>query len=222
MALEERHPEVTGSATQQALDGLVKVLREVAGQKLVAAVGPPDTPLSTRPDVLVTPLSLNRVGRSRRAGALLDLELAVAVEVGGPDVLGLTERLLAVAERTSHARVEPLPADRPGFGFVITLPVSVTVTEPSGPPVSQVVVESLPLVAVTGTVVDAGGVAQPGVEVQSNPAHLQTTTDAAGRFALAVLAPTTLTIARGDRAATFEVPPVPTELRLILPNHQGG
>jgi hypothetical protein len=173
--------------------------------------------------VLVTPLSLTRVGRSRRADSLLDLELTVAVEAGGSDVLDLTERLLLAAEATPHARLEALPPDRTGFGFVIAVGVSIAVAEPTGPPVKERVVTVQPLVAVTGTVVDSDGVALTGVEVRSSLTRQQTITDGAGRFALAGLAqPTSLTISRGARRVTLEVPADPTGLRLVLPNHEGG
>lgn len=223
MALEEPRPGVAVSATQQALDGLVKALSAVVDGARVTVVRPGADPPAERPDVSVTPLSLSRVGRSRRVGSLLDLELAAAVEVGGDDVLGLAERLLLAAEGTPHARIDPLPTDRPGFGFVITVGVSVAVAEPTGPPVREPIVEVQPLVALTGTVVDPDGVAQAGVEVRSGLTRQQTITDSAGRFALAGLArPTSLTISRGARSATLDVPADPTGLRFVLPNHEGG
>ncbi|MCA0308964.1 MAG: carboxypeptidase-like regulatory domain-containing protein [Actinobacteria bacterium] len=211
------------SATQEALDGLVTILTAAsgtAGLQLARPGRPHDGP---RPAVLVTPLSLDRVGRSRRAGALLDLELRVAVETSGDDVLGLTEALLLAAESVTHTRLESLPQDRPGFGFLIGLPVSVAVPEPTAPPVEQVVVDLQPLVALTGTVVDPDGAAVPGAEVSSGLTRQRVTTDAAGAFSLPGLSrPTTLTVSRGARRATVEVPASPTGLRLVLPNHEGG
>lgn len=134
-----------GSVTQQAFDDLLGVLSEAAGQAGVA--GPATTVLDTAepPAVVATPLSLVRVGRSRRLGALLDLELAVAVEVSGSDALSLTEQLLLAIELSPHSRIEPLPAGRAGLGFVVVQPVSVAITEPTGPPVREPVVEVHPL-----------------------------------------------------------------------------
>jgi hypothetical protein len=176
-----------------------------------------------RPDVLLTPLSLTRVGRSRRVGSLLDLELSVAVEASGDDVLDLAERLMLAAETAPHARLDPLPADRPGFGFVMAVGVSVDVTEPTGPQVQVVEVDVEPLIAITGVVVDPDGAALAAVDVHSSLTRQQTTTDATGRFALTGLSrPTTLTISRGARHATVDVPAEPTGLRLVLPNHEGG
>ncbi len=127
-----------GSVTQQAFDALLGVLTEAAGE---AGVATSPTGSGERPPVLATPVSLLRVGRSRRLGSLLDLELATAVEVSGEDVLGLTERLLLAAETSPRSRIEPLPRDRSGFGFVVVQTVSVAVTEPTAPLVREPVVE---------------------------------------------------------------------------------
>lgn len=211
------------SATQTALDGLVGALAAVVPGGSVAVARPGGATPGDRADVQVTPLSITRVGRSRRLGALLDLELAVAVEAGGRDVLELTEQLLLAAEAAPHARIDPLPPDRPGFGFVVVLAVSITLPEPSGPPVRERIVSVQPLSAVTGLVVDADGAGVAGVEVRSSLTRQQVTTDAAGRFTLPGLAqPTTLTISRGARRTTLDVPAEPTGLRVVLPNHEGG
>jgi len=211
------------SATQRALDGLAKTLSDAVDGARFAIVRPGEEPPAEQPDVLLTPLSLTRVGRSRRQGSLLDLELSVAVEASGGDVLDLAERLLLAAETTPHARLDPLPADRPGFGFVIAVGVSVDVTEPTGPPVKVVEVEVQPVVAITGVVVDPDGVALAAVEVHSSLTRQQTTTDVTGRFALTGLSrPTTLTVSRGARHATVDVPAEPTWLRVVLPNQEGG
>ena len=211
------------SATQRALDGLAKTLSDAVDGARFAIVRPGEEPPAEQPDVLLTPLSLTRVGRSRRQGSLLDLELSVAVEAYGGDVLDLAERLLLAAETTPHARLDPLPADRPGFGFVIAVGVSVDVTEPTGPPVKVVEVEVQPLVAITGVVVDPDGVPLASVEVHSSLTRQQTTTDVTGRFALTGLSrPTTLTVSRGARHATVDVPAEPTRLHVVLPNQEGG
>lgn len=210
-----------GSVTQRTFEALLGLLTDAAGEARLAVAGEDGAP--ERPDVLVTPLSLARVGRSRRLGALLDLELAVAVEVAGDDVLPLTERLLLAAEASAHSRIDPLPADRTGFGFVVVLAISVALTEPSGPPVREPVVEVHPLQAITGTVVDPDGTALRGVEVSSSLTRQRTTTDEAGRFSLPGIAqPTTLTASRGPRRATLDVSDEATGLRIVLPAHEGS
>ncbi|MDQ7994006.1 MAG: carboxypeptidase-like regulatory domain-containing protein, partial [Propionicimonas sp.] len=211
------------SVTQRAFDGLVKVLTSAAGTATTGVGRLGAAPPDDRPDVLLTPLSLTRVGRSRRLGALLDLELAVAVEAAGDDVLDLTERLLAAAESAPGVRVGPLPEPAAGFGFVAVLAVSVPVAEPTGPPVEESVVEVHSLAAVTGVVVGPDGAALPDVEVHSSLTRQRATTDAAGRFSLPGLPrPTTLTVSRGPRRTTLEVPDEPDGLRIVLPSHEGS
>lgn len=211
------------SVTRQVLDGLARALADAVGEGRVTTARPGADPPAEPAEVTLTPVSLVRVGRSRRGESRLDLELTVAVEAGGDQALDLAEDLLLAAEATAHARIEPLPPGRPGLGFQVVLPVSVVVAEPSGPPVRERVVQVQPLVAVTGVVVDTDGVALTGVEVRSGLTRQQTVTDAAGRFALTGLPrPSSLTISRGARRATLEVPADPTGLRLVLPNHEGG
>jgi len=211
------------SVTQQVFDGLVRVLSEAAGKAGTRVGQAVAAPPEDRPEVLVTPLTLTRVGRSRRLGSLLDLELAVAVEVAGDDVLALTERLLVAAESGPHLRIGPLPDPTTGFGFVVVLGVSVPVTEPSGPPVEESVVHLHSLAAITGVVVGPDGRALPDVEVHSSLTRQRTTTDAAGRFSLPGLPrPTTLTVSRGARSTSYEVPDEPAGLRIVLPSHEGS
>ncbi|MGC3955434.1 MAG: carboxypeptidase-like regulatory domain-containing protein [Propionicimonas sp.] len=163
------------------------------------------------------------MGRSRGRGAQLDLALTVAVHTGGEDVLDLTERLLAAAEQTTHLRIEPLPVPADGFGFLVTVAVGVPLDEPSGPPVKESVVQLHPLATISGTVVDPAGVALPDVEVRSSLTRQQTTTDAAGRFTLPGLpSPTTLTLHRGSHRTSLDVPGPATDLRIVLPTHEGS
>ena len=211
------------SVTQRALDQLVSILTAAAqpAEVVVARPGAPAPP--DRPPALVTPLSLQRIGRSRRSGSLLDLELAVAVEVAGADVLSLTERLLSAAEAAPHLRIEPLPPERPGFGFVVALGAGVPIIEPSGPPVREPIVHVHSLLTLTGTVIGPDGAAVPGVAVASSLTRQQTTTDAAGGFSLPGLSrPTVLTVSRGSRRATVDVPADTTALRVVLPTHEGS
>ena len=98
MALEGPHPESATSTTQQAFDGVVGILTAAAADRPVTIGTLGGLPPTDIHDVLISPLSLTRVGRSRRAGSLLDLELAVAVQVGGESVRTLTERMLLAVE----------------------------------------------------------------------------------------------------------------------------
>lgn len=129
------------SVTQRVFHALVDTLTTAARPASASTTSGIGAAPDAAADVRISPLSLTRLGRSRRLGPLLDLELAVAVEVGSDDVLALTERLLLAAEAAPHLRIEPLPAQRPGFGFVVVLGVSVEVPEPVAPAVREVQVE---------------------------------------------------------------------------------
>lgn len=123
-------------ASRQALEAVVALLQAVASPAVVTL-----THEDAEPAVAVTPLSLVRVGRSRREGALLDLQLTLAVAARGPDALSVVERLLVAAETSPHIAVGPLPSDRPGLGFTLTVGVSVPISEPTGPQVLTPVVD---------------------------------------------------------------------------------
>ena len=93
-------------------------------------------------EVVLTPVALRRVGRSRRDGALLDLELTVAVTTLGPDAIDHLEQLLVLAE-TRGLTVWAPPAP-PVLGLTLALPVTVSIDEPTGPRVDTVVVDVRP------------------------------------------------------------------------------
>ncbi len=107
----------------------------LAGSDLQAT--PADSEGSDR--VTATPTALRRIGRSRRGGALLDLELSVRVDVTGPGALDLLERILLLAETGGMTvGTDPEPAS---LGLTLVLPVTVPLDEPTGPPVITTVVE---------------------------------------------------------------------------------
>ena len=122
---------------------------------LTSAVSPTTVHLSSDPtpsdtaNVVVELLDLRRIGRSRRDGSLLDLELLTAVHATGPTALDLVEQMLVALEPHRYD-VEPLPAAarrpdprapgvEPGveLGFQLRIPVSVPMTEPDAPLVTQ-------------------------------------------------------------------------------------
>lgn len=138
------------SATQRALDGLVEAFSRIPGAR-VAVVRPGLANPADSSNVVLSPLTLTRVGRSRRAGSLLDLELVVAVEASGETIFDLTEQLLLIAETLPHTRLDPLPENRSGFGLVIGVGVSLDVLEPTGPPVREVEVDVHPLTPAEST-----------------------------------------------------------------------
>ena len=132
---------------RRALDSLHAMITDAVSP---AVVGLADAPTDAdepggEPAVLLTPIALRRVGRSRRHGALLDLELTVAVVTRGPDALDHLESLLVLAETTGlTATPATMTADQPVLGLTLTLPVTVPIEETTGPPVEIVSVDLRP------------------------------------------------------------------------------
>ncbi|MGD8214037.1 hypothetical protein [Aestuariimicrobium sp. Y1814] len=128
---------------RRALDSLRATITDAVSPAVVGLADAPNDGIE--PAVLLTPVALRRVGRSRRHGALLDLELTVAVLTRGPDALDHLESLLVLAETTGlTATPADSAGDQPGLGLTLTLPVTVPLDEPTGPPVETVVVELQP------------------------------------------------------------------------------
>lgn len=197
------------SAAQRALEAVLAHLSQAVEPVRVSTDDGP---------VVVRPAALARAGRSRRNGALLDLELTVLVTVADLEPLPLLESLLLAAETHPHVAVGPLPADVPGLGFSLVLPVTVPLPEPSAPPVTDVAVELHPLTTLAGTVLDATGRGVPGAEVVSSTTRQRVRTDASGGFQLiATGTPTTVTATKENRTATAGVEPGADPVRLVLP-----
>lgn len=93
-------------------------------------------------DVSIIPVSVDRVGRSRRDGPILDLQLTVAVVCTGPSNVDVVEDLFAALEPHSNYSIGPLdwpvtPPDAAGLGFRVSVTVPVRLAEPHGPPVKE-------------------------------------------------------------------------------------
>ena len=125
--------------TRRALEALLATLTE--------SVHPAPTGLAGMApegaEVVITPVGLRRVGRSRRDGALLDLELTVTVAATGPDALDHLERLLITAE--THGMTVGTPPSPSALGLTLSVPVAVALAEPTAPRVETVVVDVRPL-----------------------------------------------------------------------------
>lgn len=199
------------SVAQQALDALMIRLSSVAAQAGVASD-------ATDAAVQVRPASLARVGRSRREGALLDLELTVTITVTDPKPLPLLEALLLAAESMPHTAIGPLPAGQRGLGFTLALLVTVPIAEPSGPRVTETVIEIHPLSNLSGQVVDGDGRGVPAAEVTSTITRQRVSTTSAGGFQmLATGRPVTLTATKGGRSASVNFEPGSHPVRIVLP-----
>jgi hypothetical protein len=179
------------SAARTALLGLVSALAAAVDPETVA-VDDDGTQAGKEPAVLVRADSLTRVGRSRRDGALLDLELVSTVRSRGPRALELTEQMLTALERESRYTAEPVPAPAPpasagGLGFQVRMLVPVRLDEPAAPRVTKPIGLDLRLVrSLAGVVVDSAGQGVSSAQVSAAVGGGPSTTDPDGRFRLLV------------------------------------
>lgn len=138
--------------------------------------------------VIVRVLALERIGRSRRDGPLLDLELAAGVSCTGPRSLENLEQMLAAVENTSRYSVAPLApeiAAAAGLGFLVRVPVTLRLTEPSGPAILEPVhVTTVVGRRLSGVVVGPDGRGIAGVSIRSRASSVSVASDTTGRFTL--------------------------------------
>lgn len=173
------------SVVRSSLSTLVSVLAEAVAPDPVGVWDGGSLP--TDP-VVVRVVTLDRIGRSRRDGPVLDLELAAAVSCTGPRSLENLEQMLAAVENTSRYSVAPLTADghtTGALGFLVRVPVTLHLTEPGGPPIRE------PLQVTTvigrqlrGVVVGPDGHGLAGASIRSQASAVTVASDRAGRFTL--------------------------------------
>lgn len=218
---------MTVSTARRALETLLAALAEAVRPATVglgASPGPASGVTSTDApgtEVMVIPTGLRRVGRSRRGGALLDLELTVTVVTSGPDALDHLERVLILAE--TNGITVGAPPEPPVLGLTLSLPVSVTLPEPTGPRVTTPVVELHPLRVLAGSVLTADGHGAAGVAVSSRLTGQVVHTDPAGRFQLVGTGlPTTVTATSGPLSASVEVAADAATIEIELPSPPEG
>jgi len=177
------------SAARAVLDAFVALL-SAAGDPVPVAVGHGggDDGTEGADRVTVGVLALERVGRSHRRGAVLDLCLVVDVAVAGPAAVETAERLLVALERgPGGAATSPVAvAYGPGvLGFTARLPVAVPLDEPTPPLVTQPpVVEVGVADPIVGRLVDAQGRGISGAVVRSASSGTVVTTGEGGGFRL--------------------------------------
>jgi len=173
---------------------------------------------------VVRPVALERVGRSRRGGAILDLELTLEVTTHGPEALATIERHFVTIEQSHLAARAESSFDRRPSGFdaapalrlLVVAPVSVSLTEPRAPLVTQQpVVEVHFVTQLDGVLLDTENLPIAGAVVRLATTGVTSVSDKAGRFQLLTTtgargpAPIEVTV-RGHRYST-EVEPRPTE-----------
>lgn len=138
--------------------------------------------------VAVRALALNRVGRSRRAGPVLDLELAVSVICTGDQRLENLEKLMITIEGGSRYSTSALdrglsPTTPAGIGFQVQVPVSISIEEPKAPLVREPLQVKMQVGRqITGVVIDTNGNGLGGARVRSAASSVAVTCDQRGRF----------------------------------------
>lgn len=144
---------------------------------------PPDSPVTIRPT------ALTRVGRSRRDGPVLDLELTARVDCRGPRRLDNLEKLLIAVERHSQYTTVMAPESgarkeaEPGLGFLILIPVSVHVEEPSGPPVREpLITRTVVGRTISGRLMDSHNNGIPHARIRVHSSANAVVSDDSGRF----------------------------------------
>ncbi|MEZ2390540.1 hypothetical protein AB6813_13510 [bacterium RCC_150] len=142
--------------------------------------------------ITVHAVAVHRVGRSRREGPLLELELKVAVECHGPTQLDNMEKLLLAVEHNSQYSVvsngeiqqdEYDSSIRDGLGFLVRVPVALRFDEPVGPLMTE------PLVAsptsgrrIHGRLVDVHNKGIPDAYIRPHSAAAAVVSDPTGHF----------------------------------------
>ncbi|MEE2568865.1 carboxypeptidase-like regulatory domain-containing protein [Pseudarthrobacter sp. J64] len=158
--------------------------RSGAGESLSGESDDPDDPSGTT----IRPTALTRVGRSRRDGPVLDLELTARIECRGPNQLDNLEKLLLAVEHHSQYATAPVPetpigSDRETLGFLVRIPVSVRLEEPSGPPVREPLITRLEAGrTISGRVLDSHNNGIPHARIRVHSSANAVVSDDSGRF----------------------------------------
>ncbi|MBB5641931.1 hypothetical protein [Cryobacterium roopkundense] len=179
------------SVVRSSLSALVSVLAEAVAPDSVGVSdggGPGSTDAVPTDPVIVRVLTLERIGRSRRDGPVLDLELSAAVSCTGPRSLENAEQMLTAVENTSRYSVAPLTPEASsaaGLGFLVRVPVTLRLTEPSGPAILEPVhVTTMVGRRLSGVVVGPDGRGIAGVSIRSRASSVSVASDTTGRFTL--------------------------------------
>lgn len=179
---------------RSSLTELLGVLSDAVSPARVRFSDGAEAPEDAEPDAAVTvhPVALNRVGRSRRAGAVLDLELKVAVECHGPKQLDNMEQLLLALEHNSQYSIvskgefeagEYAASVRRGLGFLVRIPVALRFEEPSGPPVLEPLIASMDVARrIHGRLVDVHNKGIPDAYIHAHSSATAVVSDATGHF----------------------------------------
>ncbi len=185
---------VTVGVVRSSLTELLGILSDAVSPERVRFDDGSEPPSGQPSDAAVTvhAVALNRVGRSRREGPLLDLELKVAVECHGPTQLDNMEKLLLALEQNTQYSVvssgefQPDEYDsgiRQGLGFLIRVPVGIRLDEPFGPPVTEPLIASTTVARrIHGRLVDVHNKGIPDAYIRPHSSAAAVVSDPTGHF----------------------------------------
>ena len=175
------------SVVRTELAALVEILRSAVPPDDVRLVDDDENAREPAP-VAVRAIALSRVGRSRRAGPVLDLELAVSVVCTGDQRLENLERLITTIEGGSRYSTSTLdrrwpPATPAGIGFQVQVPVAIPLDEPMAVAVREPLQVKMQVGRhLTGVVIDTHGNGLGGARVRSAASSVAVACDPQGRF----------------------------------------
>ena len=171
------------SVVRSSLDALMGVLADSVAP---VPVGIDDGGTPSTDPVVVRVIGLDRIGRSRRDGPVLDLELSAAVRCTGPKCLEHVEQMLRAVETQTHFDTATLPVTTPaesGIGFLVRVPVTLRLSEPEGPSISTPLeIHTVIGRSLEGVLVGADGSGIGGARIRSSASAVSTSTDSAGHF----------------------------------------
>jgi hypothetical protein len=174
----------TVSALRTSLSQLVDVLADAVAPD---TVGISDGGAAPVDPVVVRVVSVARVGRSRRDGPVLDLELAASVNCTGTRSIENVEQLLGALEHAPQYIVTPVEraATEDALGFLVRVPVAVRIPEPEAPLVREpAVITALVGRELAGVLIGKDERGISGARIRSHASGQQAESDANGRFRL--------------------------------------
>lgn len=174
----------TVSALRTSLSQFIDVL---SGAVAPDTVGLEDGDSTPADPVIVRVVSVDRVGRSRRDGPVLDLQLAASVRCTGSRSIENVEQLLRAVEDTPQYVVAPLERarDERALGFLVRIPVALRIPEPEAPLVREpAVITTIVGRELTGVLLGRDERGLAGARIRSQASGQQAESDGSGRFRL--------------------------------------
>lgn len=172
------------SALRTSLSQFVEVLADAVTPDSVGLWDGGEAPADP---VIVRVVSVGRLGRSRRDGPVLDLELVASVSCTGPHSIENIERLLVTVEGTPQYVVTPLERPTPvdPLGFLVRVPVALRIPEPEAPLVREpAVITAVVGRELTGRLLGKDERGLVGAHIRSHASGQQAESDGNGRFRL--------------------------------------